>query len=284
MVPGDAPIGGPSGTGIKMPAGDVARAVLVPATEPGASLLLVVRAAVERAAGSGPCSVLYSGGLDSTIVAHGARARRPTLIAVGVSGSHDLEAARSGAAWLDRALTARRLTWEEVRAARDRWAWALTGADPTARAVTLGIALALEASPPGPVLCGQGADELFLGYAHFRGLSAPAAAARRLADLERLRRSDWPRTARVALELDRPIRAPFLDPGVVDAVLATDITAHLPVVPLSKPVLRSIALAMGIPAEIAHRPKKALQFGSGIARALAKMDHRPDGTTAATPR
>jgi asparagine synthase (glutamine-hydrolysing) len=253
------------------------------ASESVSSLVPVVRAAIERAAGAGPCSVLYSGGVDSSIIARGAAVAHPTLVAVGVRDSHDLTAARTGASQLGRPMAVRELTEDDIRSARDRWCAALEGADATARAVTLGIALAMEASPPGPVLCGQGADELFLGYAHFRGLSPPAAATRRAADLERLTRSDWPRAQGVARALQRPLRAPFLDPGVVRAVLASDVRDHLPSAGVAKPVLRSVALALGVPTALASRPKKALQFGTGIARVLRRVERGPVppvGTTA----
>lgn len=248
------------------------------------SVAAVLRGAIERAAGSGPCSVLYSGGLDSTILATAARSARPTLVAVGVDDSHDLHAARTGAERLGQPLVARVLSLEEVRAAVERWAPALHGADRTSRAVTLGLALAMEATPPGVVLCGQGADELFLGYAHFRGLTAAAADARREEDLERLRHFDWPRAERIAGELDRPLRAPFLEPTVVDAVRATDPAAHLPRGVVAKPLLRSVALALGVPEELAQRPKKAFQFGSGLARSLRRLDPPSPGPPELTIR
>ncbi len=133
------------------------------------------------------------------------------------------------------------------------------------------FALAVERSPPGPVLCGQGADELFLGYAHFRGLDVVAAAERSEADLKQLLERDWPVSQRIAERLGRSVVAPYLHPEFVRAARAIPIELRRPD-PTPKGFFRQWALRRGLPPAIATRPKRALQFGSGIDRLLPRAE------------
>lgn len=248
-----------------------------------ARLLAALREATARAAGSDGVSVLYSGGLDSSLIAALVRDRHPTLVAVGLPGAADLRAARTGAAALGLPLTARELTLDDIAGAKARWAPTLVGTDFTGRAVALGIALALTFTETPTVLCGQGADELFLGYAHFRGLDPDDAARRRSADLERLTGTDWPCAQRISTALGRRLGAPFLDAPLREAVLRTEAAAHLPRAGRSKPMLRAIADAAGLPRELVERPKKAFQFGSGIAAALRRLERPATSAPGAIP-
>lgn len=244
----------------------------------------LLRAAVARSTAGEPCAILYSGGLDSSVLAHLAREVRPRLVVVGRTGAHDLAAARSGAEALGLPLAVCALESGAVLEAAKRWAAELEGADATGRAVAVGLAIGLEATPTPRVLCGQGADELFLGYAHFRGLSPAAAAAQRWADLDRLETADWPRARRIAERLGRTLIAPYLDPSFRTAALATPMARHLPLGGTSKPLLRDVARALGLPEELVVRPKKALQVGSGIARELRGPPRRATPTDRATAR
>lgn len=224
---------------------------------------------MDRAVGNAPrVAVLYSGGVDSSLVAAGALERAQVeLVTVGVRDSADLRAAEDGARLLE-------LPWihrEVVRSDIDRTVEAetvtLAGADPTSQAVLIGLALALEATPSSRVLCGQGADELFLGYAHFQGLSPDATGTRRTEDLRRLRNDDWPRSVTLARRRGRVLVSPFLDPDFVEYAVSLPI-GRLREGSGRKPLLRELAKRAGVPLELVRRPKKAFQYGSGIERLL----------------
>jgi asparagine synthase (glutamine-hydrolysing) len=131
------------------------------------------------------------------------------------------------------------------------------------RSVLVALALAFEVPSTGPLLLGQGADELFAGYAHFRGLSEPEAENRRASDWRKLVDEDWPATLDLAKSAGVRLGAPFLDPEVSGAAFAQ----RLSVVgesELTKPLLREWAKHRGIPESIAKRPKRAIQYGSGV--------------------
>ncbi|MCI4318061.1 MAG: asparagine synthase C-terminal domain-containing protein, partial [Thermoplasmata archaeon] len=116
-----------------------------------------------------PTTLLYSGGVDSSLVAHAARSVAAIrLLTVGVEGSTDVRDAESGAAWLG-------LPWRSVQVGPSDVREVLATHDlaqqaEPARSVLVSLAVAIRASGSERILVGQGADELFGGYAHFREL------------------------------------------------------------------------------------------------------------------
>lgn len=225
--------------------------------------------AVLDAARGGPVSLLFSGGLDSSLLAHLlAKAGIPLeLLVVGLPGSQDLASASEGASILGLPLSTAVLSPSEVReTAGDlgRTAPALT---PTSLAVQTALSLALRHSRWERVLCGQGADELFLGYAHYRLLTGAALAKRAQEDLLQLFHVDFPFTGSMARRLGKLLSAPYLSRGVIEALANVPWEARRgPGEP--KALLRKVAVALGLPSSLAGRPKKAFQYGSGIQRLL----------------
>ncbi|MFZ0830499.1 MAG: asparagine synthase C-terminal domain-containing protein [Thermoplasmata archaeon] len=234
------------------------------------------RQAILRIAGDRqPLSVLFSGGLDSSLVAAGLRDLvEVNLVTVGVQGSTDMAAAERGARILELPWSGHLISPDDVHRALDIDGVGLSQVSPTSRAVLLGMSLALEATTTERVVCGQGADELFLGYAHFEGLSSADAWACREEDLTRLLRDDWPRSISIASRYGKSLISPFLDPEVLAYVRALSID-ELRSGPGRKPLLRRMARLLGLPAELVERPKKAFQYGSGVARLLRDSSRGP---------
>jgi asparagine synthase (glutamine-hydrolysing) len=224
---------------------------------------------------TGPIGVLFSGGVDSALLAWELR-RRPAVLlcTLGREGSPDLRAGRAGAERLG-------LPWEglpvgpdEVRRAESRFGDELGGVSPVARTVLLTLAIAIaEASPPR-LVCGQGVDELFLGYAHYRNLDAVEAEKRSREDLARLRATDWPRTQRIAESVGKAVIAPYLTASFEEC--ARNVPTHLRLPgDLPKRFFREWAVGRGLPVGMADRPKKAVQYGSGVdslVRALRRSE------------
>lgn len=220
-------------------------------------------------------AVLFSGGVDSGLLAWELRSRPGLVLSTfGLPGAPDPMAARRAASLLGLPWMGSVVTPEQVLNMRDRvrgWAGPLS---PQGESIETGFALAMETAPSKTVICGQGADELFFGYAHYQRLELGAAASRSEGDLAQLREIAWPRAQRIAERIDRKVYAPFLDPKFVAAVTAMPASVRFRA-GAPKWLLRAWAVHRGLSPEIAHRPKKALQYGSGVDRLLKRGNSRP---------
>jgi asparagine synthase (glutamine-hydrolysing) len=220
-------------------------------------------------------AVAFSGGVDSTILA--AHLDVP-LYTVGVPGSHDLRAARSAASMLGAEVR----TVEPDHAAIERAVPAVARASGRTNAMDVGIALGLflvaeRASADGidRLALGQGADELFGGYA--KVAKAPGDP-RVEADTVRGARRELVASLPDQLERDvLTLRAagvepvtPLLHDRVVRAALS--LPGELLVTDRGdrKWALR-LAAREWIPDRLAFREKKAVQYGSDIARELDRL-------------
>ena len=207
-----------------------------------------------------------SGGVDSTLVAHLARRE---CVAVGLSDSHDLRQARHAAESLNLSCTYVTIMPKEIASALP----VVIGAIPLKDPVNVSIALTLYfvtrwAGEHGyrRILTGQGADELFGGYARY--LETPALAA----DLERdflgLKEQADRDQATAALH-GTYLSMPYMDVRVVRAARAIPaqekVHGRLRKIPLRKVAERHI------PPEFAWYEKKAMQYGSGVWKVLQKL-------------
>ncbi len=215
---------------------------------------------------AGPIALLFSGGVDSGLLALELRARPDVeLVTIGRAGSADLAAGEAGARRLRMVWRGAIVTPTDVVEMEGRLGVAGVSLPRIARSVLTALALAISRCDAPIVACGQGADELFLGYAHFRGLTPEAASERADEDLGSLRTRDWPAAREFARSTGRELIAPYLADPFVEAARAIPVRSRGPD-PEPKALFRRWARHRGLPESIAGRPKKALQYGSGIDR------------------
>ena len=215
-------------------------------------------------ASPGPIGILFSGGVDSALLAWELRHHPQVfLCTLGREGSPDLRAGRAGAERLGLPWQSLRVGPEEVKVAEARFREELVGVPPVSRTVLLTLAIAIDEATPRGLVCGQGVDELFLGYAHYRQLGEAEAERRSRDDLSRLHETDWPRTQRIAEKIGKKIVAPYLFRDFEEIALRIPIHLRLPR-DLPKKFFREWALERGLPRDLADRPKKAMQYGSGV--------------------
>ena len=220
-------------------------------------------------------AVAFSGGLDSALVA--ATLDVP-LYTVGFPGSHDIDAARSAAALLDRDLTVLGIDRDALEAAIPE----VVTATGRTNAMDIQIALPLyllaqRLSEDGyrRVALGQGADELFGGYAKVaRAPDDPRVDA----DTVRSARREMVETLPAQLERDvLTLRAagvepvvPLLSDRVVRAALELPGEALVTDRGERKWALR-LAARQDLPDRVVFREKKAVQYGSLAARELDRL-------------
>ncbi|MDF0589892.1 asparagine synthase-related protein [Candidatus Methanocrinis natronophilus] len=213
--------------------------------------------------------VALSGGVDSALVA--AIARRECVVA-GVEGSGDLRRAREVADLLNLPLAEAVIDPGRIEEALAEVIAVIPRVTPVDGSIAATLYFVAEwAGDHGyvTILAGQGADELFGGYARYLeaerleeemdrdilGLPAQAARDQAVAGLFGVRFS-----------------LPYLDLRVVRA--ARGIPPEEKVAGgVRKRPLRKVA-ALYLPGEVAHREKKAMQYGSGVMREMKRLARR----------
>jgi asparagine synthase (glutamine-hydrolysing) len=228
---------------------------------PALELGEAIRTAVRLRADEGV--VALSGGVDSTLIA--SLAGLP-CVTVGLAGSPDLERGTEAAKVLGLPWDGVTITTDDVETALPQVISAIPRATPLDVAIATGLFfVARWAGEKGKrrILVGQGADELFGGYARHRtATDLPPMLARDFAGL----RGQALRDQAVARLHGTWFSLPYLDLRVVRA--AQSLPAEgLVSADTGKVPLREVAARI-LPADIASAPKKAMQYGSGIAGAI----------------
>ena len=220
-------------------------------------------------------AVAFSGGVDSALVASALDA---PLFAVGFEGSHDLAAARESARTMGRELRVVECTHADI----ERAVPVVARATGRTNAMDVGIALSLylvaeRAAGDGfdRLAVGQGADELFGGYEKVACLdhrveadTVRGAVRESIGSLPDGLERDVLAIRAAGVE---PV-APLLDDRVVREALRLD-GPMLATGEERKRVLRRAAREF-VPDAVATREKKAVQYGSLIARELDRLARR----------
>jgi asparagine synthase (glutamine-hydrolysing) len=258
----------------------------LPAPEPkaGRAAVLAVREALGTtlagASGNGTDdgpAVAFSGGVDSALLA---ATLDTTLYAAGFPGSHDLAAARSAARLLDGELRVVELDHATLEALIP----AVVAATGRSNPMDVGIALPLVAVAERAAVegfdrlaLGQGADELFGGYDKVANAPGdPRVEAETVAGARREVVTGLPE------QLPRDILAlrgagvepvtPLLHDRVVRAALAVD--GDCLVRNGQRKWVFRLAAREVVPDPLAFRKKKAVQYGSEVARELDRLARR----------
>jgi asparagine synthase (glutamine-hydrolysing) len=213
--------------------------------------------------------VALSGGVDSALVA---RLAQRECIVVGIAGSHDLKHAQQVACELGLHLTSVVIDPESIEYALSQVLQVIPRIDPVNASIATTLYFVAEwAGGHGykRILAGQGADELFGGYARYLQTSTLAQDLEK--DFQGLR-IQLARDQAVAALHDTYFSLPYMDVRVVRAAHA--IPAEKKVCNgVRKQPLRAVAERY-LPPGIAHYEKKAMQYGSGVMKEIQRLANR----------
>ena len=219
--------------------------------------------------------IIFSGGIDSVIIAWLAKKMVPEVICYtgGIRGSNDIVYARQIAKKLNLKLRVNELTQDEVEemipevinTIEDTNAGQVEVAIPVYAAVKLAHEDGINV-----MFSGQAADELFGGYAWYARVVEKEGYQKlrdhMTQDLLLLYKETLEREDKITMAHSIEMREPFLDIEVIRCSMGMDLKLNIKGASdiVGKHVHRKLAQKLGIPKNIAYRIKEAAQHGSGM--------------------
>ncbi|MDO5815389.1 MAG: asparagine synthetase B [Methanobrevibacter sp.] len=236
----------------------------------------------KRIDGLDSVGVIFSGGVDSSYLALLLKeisdniALKVTLYAVGVEGSKDLEASIKASKSLNLPLEICEVTEDMIREALPSVVRVIGDDNLMKVGVGLTTYFATQMVARDDIhvaISGQGADELFGGYKRYlKSFVEDNLNYELREDISNMYHVNLERDDACSMLNSVELRLPFLDKALVELVL--NIPDNKKIVSMHddmrKSFLRKLAFEEGLDYEIAYRPKKAAQYGTGIDKILRK--------------
>ena len=219
--------------------------------------------------------IIFSGGIDSVLVAHLAAKMVPEVICYtgGTKGSNDVAYAKKIAKRLGLELKVAELDQDEVERLLPEIINVIEDTNAGQVEVALPVYAAVKLAHQDGIkvmFTGQGADELYGGYPWYAKV-AEKEGYRKLRrhmveDLLLLYKETLEREDKITMAHSIELREPFLDSEVIKVALATSMRLNVRGGNdlMGKHVHRRVAEAVGIPHDISYRVKEAAQHGSGM--------------------
>lgn len=239
----------------------------------------LVKSVEKRVKGLNKVGLIFSGGVDSTILAYILKQLpvKTTLYTVGTENSQDLEYALKAAEALNFKIRTLKVTEELVKNSLKPVIDAIEEFNIMKIGVGMPTYLAAKMAKEDEqkvVFTGQGADELFGGYNRYLGDFSKGEDVQDVLkeDITNIYHVNLQRDDAVTMAHGVELRVPFLDREVIKAAFNIPIKYKIQNEndKIRKHILRQVASDLGVPDFIAQRPKKAAQYGSGIHKILIK--------------
>jgi asparagine synthase (glutamine-hydrolysing) len=235
-----------------------------------------------RVLGQKEVAVAFSGGLDSSLIALLAKRTGVGvhLVHVSLEGQAETHEARKVAELLKLPLHIHLFTVEDVEKIISKVVELIEDPDPIKASVGVPFFWnAQKASESGyrVMLAGQGADELFGGYqryvAEYLCDGEKKVRQTMFHDVAIIHESNIERDEKICGFHGVELRLPFASFEVVKFAMSlpVDLKLEKNMDSLRKLLLRQVARNMGLPEVISNKPKKAVQYSTGINSALKKL-------------
>ncbi len=229
--------------------------------------------AVEKRVPKEKFGLWLSGGVDSSLLAALLKKFTDNFIcySVGIKGSKDLAAAKELAEKFKLNWVHKEFTEQEVEEPLKKAAQILKNDDCVAIGVASVVIAATELADVKTFFGGLGSEEIFAGYErHEKAADINEECWR---GLKAMWKRDLTRDATVGKALSISVKVPFLDDELIKAAMG--IPGDRKVNSENrKIILREIAEELGLPKELAWRPKQAAQYGSGFDKAMRHLAHK----------
>jgi asparagine synthase (glutamine-hydrolysing) len=227
-------------------------------------------------------AVAFSGGLDSGLIAFLAKNSGADvhLIHVGLKNQLETEYAKKVAIELGLPIHVYLYDDEDVEKILSRVLWLIEESDPVKACIGIPFYWTAEKTAEmgfKVILAGQGADELFGGYRRYvddytrYGIEKTREIL--FSDVLKMYKANFERDYKICNFHNVELRVPFVTYQIADFAinLPVELKIKLPDDGLRKLVLRRAAENLGLPQFIVERPKKAIQYATGISKVLKKL-------------
>jgi asparagine synthase (glutamine-hydrolysing) len=248
---------------------------------------LLAQSTKDRVSDVEEVAIAFSGGLDSSIVAFLAQKCniKVRLITVGLENMPEAKCAEDAAKTLDLPIHVKTYSINDVEATLRKVLWLIE--EPNAIETSIAIPLYWTAELAAKrgltvLMAGQGADELFGGYHRYLRTYAEKGAGvlqrEMFHDIANCYETNFQRDNQACAFHNVELRLPFADLRVVNFALSLPLSLKIqsPSDELRKRVLRKAAENFGLPTFIANKAKKAVQYATGVDKALRKLAKRED--------
>jgi len=226
-------------------------------------------------------AVAFSGGLDSSVIAVLAKLCEieVQLISVGLADQEEIQYAKKAAKALDMPHHVQTYGIEHVKEVLPQVLWLTEQPN----IVNAGIAIPLywAAKIASQLKCcvmlaGQGGDELFGGYQRYLTKCRQSIASVNEAmyhDVACSYETNFQRDNSICAFHKVELRLPFVDSKVIQYALSLPVKLKIASAEdlLRKRVLRKVAQNLKLPSFIVNRRKKAIQYATGVDKALRKL-------------
>ena len=240
---------------------------------------LIEKALVSRAENLGKFGILFSGGVDSTLIAFLCKKYNYnfTCFTIGLENSQDIEYAIKISEKYNFNLSYKLLSLEEVEAIIKNTAKILKSAD----IIWVSVGSVLYAASKlalhnniKTLFGGLGTEEIFAGYQRHQDAlqnhNFEAVHKESWNGLKNMWQRDLLRDYTIAKALGIELKTPYMDLNVVKEAMSVS-----PIYKIDKEnkkiILREIAEEFGLEKEFAYRPKKAAQYGSNFIKGIDKL-------------
>lgn len=244
---------------------------------------VLLQSSVEKmVAGLSDVAVAFSGGLDSSLIALMAKKAgiNTHLIHVSLKNQPETAHAIKVAEELKLPVHVYTYTVDDVKETLPKVLWLVE--DPDQLKVSIGVPMCWAAEKAAEIgmkvlLAGQGADELFGGYKRY--LTAYAVHGRKTVkemlfnDVLGIHEANLERDCKICNFHNVELRLPYLTREITDFAVSLPLKFKVSLSRggMRKIVLKALAKKLGLPEAVIERPKRAMQYATGVDKAIKKL-------------